>query len=434
MNETFLSYLWKYRQISQDLLTESGDPIAVIYPGDQNSDSGPDFFNARLRIGATTWAGNVEIHVRASDWYKHGHHADPAYDHVILHVVYEADRQVCHLNGEPMQTLVLHDRFPAGIFNRYLQMMQNQQWIPCMNQLKGFTANAFRLWAPALAVERLGERSISIREVFNGSGHDWEETAYRHMAGSFGFSINALPFSLLARSLPLKIIRQHLHDPFQLEALLFGQAGMLEKTFIDEYPIGLQMEYCFLRAKYHLDPISGSIWKFLRLRPSNFPTVRISQFAGFLRRMHPGFFNLPEQGTLSDATEMLSVEATEYWSTHYVFDKPAGFRPKLVGQGCANLLIVNGIIPFFFFYGQEKDMPPMCERMLNFLENISGEHNSMISQWKSVGFPTENALQSQALIQLKRCYCDRKRCLECRVGEELLSWPAQPGFQEGGEL
>jgi hypothetical protein len=420
MNETFMSYLWKYRYLSPEITTESGDLLTVFHPGDQNTESGPDFFNARIRIGETTWAGNVEIHVKASDWYRHGHHSDPSYDHVILHVVYEADRQVFHQNGVPVQTLVIRDRFPGWIFDRYRQMMQNQQWIPCMNQLLLSGEKGFDFWAPALAVERLEFRTNSIRQVFHDCGSNWEEALYRHMAGSFGFSINAQPFGMLAKALPYKIARQHLHSRFQLEALLFGQAGMLERVFTDEYPVSLQSEYCFLRDKYNLEPVEGSLWKFLRLRPSNFPTIRISQFAGFLQRSQSGLFDLARSGSLPDIMEMLAVEASDYWHDHYVFDKTAITRPKEMGPASIRLLIINGIVPFFFFYGVEKDQPDVCEHFLGFLEQLEGENNALIGQWKKAGLPTQNALQTQALIQLKKCYCDRKRCLECRVGEGLM--------------
>jgi hypothetical protein len=421
MNESFISYLWKYRHLSQDIRTESGDQLTILHPGEQNSDSGPDFFNARLRIGGTTWAGNVEIHLQASDWYKHGHQNDPAYDHAILHVVYEADRQVFHQNGEPMQTLVIRNRFPGWIFDRYQQMMQNQQWIPCMNQLLFTEDYGFRMWAPSLAVERMEYKTNSIRQLFGSCGNDWEEAMYRHIAGSFGFKVNSLPFELLSKSLPLKIVRQHCESLFQIEALLFGQAGMLERDFTDPYPRELVREYTFYRNKYSLKPVTGSMWKFLRLRPSNFPTIRISQFAGFLHLIHARFFNLFEGGSLGGAMDFLELPASGYWNSHYVFDKPAVICQKIMGQSCVKLLIINGLAPFLFFYGLEKGQPAICEGVLGYLEQMSGENNTCIDRWRKAGFPTENAMLTQALLHLKQFYCDKKRCLECRVGARLLA-------------
>ncbi|MEI7501178.1 MAG: DUF2851 family protein [Bacteroidota bacterium] len=425
MNEQFLSYLWKYRQINSDLKTESGYALTVLHPGDQNTDSGPDFFNARLRIGNTIWAGNAEIHVRASDWYKHGHQSDRAYDNTILHVVYESDISVCHQNGEPIQTLVLKNQYSESIFEQYQSMMQNHQWIPCYNQLRNTSENNFNLWVPALAVERLIHKSVSIKKLWESCGHDWEESFYRHFALSFGFRTNGLPFELLAKSIPLKIVRQLCDRLFQAEALFYGQAGMLSENFSDEYPRALLKEYHFLAAKYNLSPVHGCYWKFLRLRPANFPTLRISQFAGFLINKRASFFKMVESGTFSEVAESLNISASEYWNRHYLFDKTSHFQPKSIGPVCVNLLIINGLVPFLFFYGLEKDQPCLREKALNFLEQLPGERNSEIVKWESAGLPCGNAMQTQALLQLKWFYCDKKRCLECRIGSILLA-PKKP--------
>jgi hypothetical protein len=421
MNEAFLSYLWKHRHLNQDISTESGDQLTILHPGDQNTDSGPDFFNARIRIGNTTWAGNVEIHVQASDWYKHGHHADPAYDRVILHLVYEADRQVFHQNGEPVQTLVTRNQFPVWIYDRYKQMMTNQQWIPCMNQLLSSGYPGFSIWAPALAIERLEYRTHNIRQLLAGCANDWEEALYQHVASSFGFKLNSLAFELLAKSLPIKIVRQHRGSILQMEALLFGQAGLLDKDFTDVYPKELRKEYCFLCGKYGLNPMSGSLWKFLRLRPPNFPTIRISQFANFLCHTGARLFNLIDGGSLHGIMDSLKTGASAYWNTHYLFDKPAPPMPKMMGETCVKLLVINGLAPFLFFYGMEKGQPALCEGVLNFLEQTGGENNVITDHWKEVGFPVMNAMQTQALLHLKKFYCDKKRCLDCRIGSRLLA-------------
>ncbi len=425
MNEAFISYLWRCRYFHREITTEAGDELIILHPGVQNTDSGPDFFNARIRIGCTTWAGNVEIHVRASDWYKHGHHADLAYDHAILHVVYDADRPVYHQNGEPVQTLVIKNQFSDEIFVRYQQMMLNQQKIPCMNQLTFTEELGFNIWVPALAVERLEHKSINIRQLLRGCGDDWEEAFYRHLAACFGFKINSLPFELLAKSVPLKIVRKHCDNLFQMEALLFGQAGMLDNNFTDLYPGELSREYLFLRKKYNLDPIPGSMWKFLRLRPPNFPTIRISQLAGFLCLTKGRFFHLFEEGSPAKVFNLFKISASVYWNSHYVFDKPAASAEKIMGDSCADLLIINGVIPFLFFHGLEKGQPSRCEEALSVLEQIIGEQNLIIDCWEKAGFPVENAMQTQALLHLKQFYCDKKRCLDCRIGSRLLS-PGSP--------
>ncbi len=421
MNEQFLSYLWKYRLINADLKTESGETLVVLHPGDQNTDSGPDFFNARLSIGNTTWAGNVELHVRASDWYRHGHQGDRAYDNTILHVVYEPDSGVRHQNGEPIPTLILKNQYPESIFCQYELMMHNQQWIPCYNQLKETPDPHFDLWAPALAVERLIFKSAGIKMLWDSCGNDWEEAFYRHLAWSFGFRINGLPFELLAKSIPLRIMRQHCDNPMQTEALLFGQAGMLRETLNDDYPRALRKEYQFLADKYKLTPLQESAWKFLRLRPTNFPTLRISQFGGFLKLTQARFFRMIETGTFNDAVAFLDISATEYWNTHYIFDKSSRFRTKMMGLSSTNLLIINGLVPFLFFYGLEKDQPSIREKALNFLEQLQGESNSEITKWENAGLPCSNAMQTQALLHLKRFYCEKKQCLDCRIGSVLLS-------------
>lgn len=433
MNESFITYLWKYRYLFQDIRTESGDMLTVIHPGDQNTDSGPDFFNAMLRIGTTTWAGNVEIHVHASDWYKHGHHKDSAYAHAILHVVYDADRPVFHANGEPMQTLVIKDRFPEWIYARYQQMMQNHQWIPCMNQLGSPGDTGFGLWAPVLALERLEYKTTALRQLLAGCDNNWEEAFFIHMAGCFGFKINSMPFEMLARSLPFKIVRQHCGNRFQMEALLFGQSGMLDRCFADSYPCALQKEYKYLRSKYDLRPIPDSIWKFLRLRPSNFPTIRISQLAGFLCSSTAGFFNIIVEGTLYPGLTPGIIAASEYWDTHFLFGKPAVRCKKIMGQLCVKLLNINGIALFLFFFGLVKGQPETCEGALSFLERIKGENNVHIDRWKRLGLPAENAMQTQALLHLKQFYCDRKRCLDCRIGNNLLSGGEPGGGQRADQ-
>jgi len=421
MNEEFLSYLWKYRQLDPDLVTESGEALTVLNPGEQNRDGGPDFFNARLRIGETTWAGNVEIHVCASHWFRHGHQHDHAYDNAILHVVYENDQPVVLPNGMPLQTLVVRDRFPVRIFKRYQLFMNNHQWIPCYNQLSPAAGDCLILWAPALTMERLINKSLYIKQMWNGCRKDWEEAFYQHMASTFGFKINSLPFELLAKSLPMKIVRRHTGDLLTMEALAFGQAGMLGRDFTEEYPRGLSQEYRYLQKKYSLTPITESTWKFLRLRPVNFPTLRISQWACFLSSGDAAFSRVLEKTSCDELSGSLQVSASPYWDTHYTFEKTSAPRKKILGRSCVDLMMINGIAPFLFFYGLEKDEAVLREKALDCLEKVRGEQNADVAHWQQTGLETGNALRTQALIQLKRSYCDKRRCLDCRIGNALLS-------------
>ena len=389
-------------------------------PVSRTPTGGPDFFNARLRIGETVWAGNVEIHLRASHWFRHGHQFDHAYDNAILHVVYESDAPVYGPNGEPLQTLVVRDRFPLRIYDRYREMMENRQWIPCFNQLSTTPGNGFNLWAPALAVERLAGKSLAVKQQWERCRNDWEEALYLHLASTFGMKINSLPFELLAKSLPLRIVRKHLDSLFQLEALYFGQSGLLENGFGGGYPADLLNEYQYLRKKYDLKPIPGSTWKFLRLRPVNFPTLRISQWAGFIYNGRLDLLDILECSSARELAGALNAGASPYWDTHYVFGKASPFRKKLLGKDAVYLLMINGIVPFMFFHGLEKDQPVRRETALNILEQIPGEQNAQVGMWETAGMPVVNALQTQALIHLKKTYCDRKRCLDCRIGNFLL--------------
>jgi hypothetical protein len=416
MNEEFLYFLWKFRLLYPQLITESGDPLTILHPGERNTDSGPDFVNARLRIGNTLWAGNVEIHIHASDWIKHRHQDDHAYDNIILHVVYENDLPVKGKNNTLLPTLVVENKFAPQINDNYQLLMLNHQWIPCFNQIHAQSDPVFNLWAPSLFT-----KGAAIDQLWENCDHDWEETFYRHLAMNFGFKINAFPFVMLAKSLPLKIIQQHVHDFFQLESLLFGQAGMLEQRFTEDYPGKLAKEYKFLRSKYGLTPIPQLTWKFLRLRPSNFPTLRISQWADFLSRTKGRFFGILDVGSFQQLKEMLNVCSSPYWNDHYCFEKPSENHSKFLGNQCLNLLIINGLVPFMFYYGDRKSQPLMKENAIHFLEQLPPETNNILKHWKKVGINGINALQTQALIELKKGYCDLKRCLNCRIGNKLLA-------------
>ena len=421
MNESFISYLWKYRRLNPDLFTESGDPLVVVHPGEQNHDGGPDFFNARVKIGPTLWAGNVEIHSRSSDWLRHGHQDDPAYRNTILHVVAEDDSPVRYPDGNIIPTLVVRDSFPASISDRYLDLMKNQQWIPCFNQVKNARPDVFTLWAPALTVERLTEKSAYIRQLWESCLCDWDEAFYRHLAWCFGFRVNNVAFELLARSLPLRVARQHCGNVFRMGSLLFGLAGMLKEDFRDEYPRQLHAEFEFLKSKYKLETIGAPSWKFLRMRPFNFPTIRISQWARLLNLTGGRFFHLIEHGAIPGLFRDADICASEYWNTHYIFDKSSVYSRKAFGKNSTNLLVINGIAPFLFFYGFEKDLPGCREKALGFLEQTDQEINADTLKWNQCGMACENALHTQALLQLKRAYCDRHRCLECRIGNDLLA-------------
>jgi len=420
MNEEFLHYLWKYRLLEPELRTVSGDRLIIIHPGEHNRDGGPDFFNARLKINNTTWAGNVEIHVQASGWYKHKHHEDSAYDNIILHAVYDNDVDVKRLSEEKIPALVMKGHFPDYIYERYRYFQENSQWVPCQALIPDTDLFILEQWLPALVVERLEKKILVMKQSLEASKFDWEEIFYQNLAGSFGFRINAQPFELLARSLPWKLLLKHRTNLFQLEALLFGQAGMLGQDFSEDYPRLLQQEYRFLRKKYGLREISGSLWKFLRLRPSNFPTVRIAQFADLIHSAPDLFLSALECRDPKSMIDFFTVQASSYWDTHFLFGRLSTFKRKLLGISSIRLLIVNMVVPFLFLYGDTKAVIDFKEKALAFLESLPPEDNAIINHWMEIGIFSRNALCTQALLHLKRDYCDKKRCLECRIGKQLL--------------
>jgi Protein of unknown function (DUF2851) len=422
MHESFLHFAWRWRRFDgRDLVTSDGQTITIIHPGNHNTHAGPDFFNARLRIGDTEWAGNLEIHILASDWLLHRHDTDAAYDNVILHVVWENDAPLLRANGQPLPCLELKGRIPRTVLDMYQQWTDNQAWIPCAAQFHAVPDIVRLSWFDRLLVERLEQKTTEIALQFEATQQHWEATFYRVLARSFGLKVNMEPFEVLARSLPLVILTRHKTNLFQTEALIFGQAGWLETTFEEEYPNRLAKEYRFLRHKYQLEPISVSQWKFLRLRPANFPTVRLAQFAALIHQSVHLFSKIIEATSVGEIEQLFAVEVSPYWLTHYQFDRPGKLRPKLLGRDFIHLLLINTIVPCLFFYGKMRQLPDIQDKALQFLEDLPAESNALMTGWAVLGAHPHNASQSQAMLQLKTRYCDEKRCLECHIGGRLLS-------------
>lgn len=420
MTEEFIHFLWKFRMLRPGLRTTAGEELQIIHPGEHNTDSGPDFFNARIRIAGTLWAGNVEMHVLASDWNRHRHSADPAYANTILHVVQSDDTRILQPSGTPLPTLVIGGHYPPEVLDRYEAMMQARQWIPCFNLLSETVVPDFGFWAPSLAVERLLGKAERIRELLKQCGGDWEEVFYRWLARGFGFRINAFPFELLSASLPYRLLSRYRSSPLQVEALLFGQAGLMGSTVESDYLKRLRIEYGFLRAKHRLEPMADGLWKFLRLRPSNFPTLRISQFGNLVARRESLLPFILGRPAASELQDWFDVRAGNFWDTHFTFDRLSPSCEKKLGGSSASLLVTNAVIPFLFYYGLEKDSKQYREHSVQLLESLPGEDNSDIRNWRAAGLGGRDALRTQALMQLKSNYCDRRRCLSCRVGRNLL--------------
>jgi hypothetical protein len=399
--------------------TSEHDEVTVLHPGIQNRDGGPDFFNARIRINNTVWAGNVELHVKASDWILHRHYNDPAYDNVILHVVYENDHAAKLRNRSIIPTLVLKNNFPRELEERYTEIMQAQQWIPCNNMIPEIAGQVFRLWAPALAAERLELKTGYIHHLLEEYG-EWEEVLYIFLCNNFGFRINSLPFELLARSLPLKIIRRHADDIFILESMFFGQSGLKIKGSGNRYIRLLNSEYQHQKTKYLLKPLKPGLWKYLRLHPANFPEIRISQLVNCLVKCRTDFRIFINPSGRSELEEILCASASAYWDTHYRFGRPGREFRKQLGSASINLLIINMVVPALFACCSSNGISQSGMKAIEILEGLSAESNHEISGWRTLGLDPVNALESQALIHLKRNFCDRRRCLECRIGLKIL--------------
>ena len=421
MKEFFLHYLWRTKRFDQQqLFTTDGEPVVLQNMGRHNKNAGPDFLNARIRIGDTLWAGNVEIHVQSSEWIQHKHQNDTAYDNVILHVVYEEDKPILRKSGQPIPCIELKKRIPLGIANSYQRLSQNEHWIPCQQHFASVGDIIKNLWLDRMLVERLEEKTEHISAGLTKNKNNWEETFYHSIASSFGLKVNVEPFELLAKVTPLQILAKHKNNLFQLEAILFGQSGLLDRTFEEDYPNKLKKEYLFLKKKYNLKGLRSDSWNFLRMRPPNFPTVRIAQFAMLLFTTEHLFSKILAAKNIAELENMFNLQLSNYWLTHYVFDKISIKRKKSLGKVSIHLFIINTIAPFLFIYGQKKNDDRYKDKAMDFLEEIPPEKNKIIDQWKALGFEPDSAYQTQALLQLKKAYCSQQRCLSCAIGGEIL--------------
>jgi hypothetical protein len=425
MKEEFLHYLWKYSLYDHEKLIDTEkNKIIVLDPGIYNRDSGPDFFNARISIDGTVWAGNIEIHSRSSHFDIHGHQHDPVFNNVILHVVAQNDKRVFNSRGEEILTIEIP--LDESYYEKYTALVNNPYIIACQDEISKIDSILIRHWLNSLTIERLQAKSESILKIFSETGNDWDETFYRLLTRYFGFRVNIEPFEMLATALPFRIIRKHTDNIFQIEALLFGTAGLLEtglfkEALSDEYYLNLLKEYSVLSAKYSLQPLHGWLWKFSRLRPSNFPTVRLSQLARMLAISGGLFSRVLGAVDIKQVKGLFEVSASDYWNDHFIFGKKSRSCKKHAGSQAADILLINSVIPMIFVYGQSRDNQDTCERALSFLEEVAPEENVIISEWETAGVIAESAFYSQALIQLRNEYCKKRKCLDCRIGNKIIS-------------
>lgn len=419
MKEEFLQYIWANALFrNAEFTTLSGENVHVLNVGLQNKDAGADFFNARIQFGNIVLVGNVEIHLRNSDWFRHGHHLNPAYDNVILSVVKEADTPIYNSRGKEIETVVLD--YAEGLYDEYMFMQKSERQPGCRRNLEKVDKDRFYLNLQALAVERLERKCGDIHRILEQTCYDWQECFYRLLCKYWAGNVNAEPFYQLALALPYKILLKHADKTEIPEALLLGCSGLLEGEQEDEYAISLKQEYRYWQAKYELQTLSPEQWKFMRTRPDAFPTVRLALLASFFYRFTDWVGEIIQAETLSEVLSLLDVQASSYWDNHYRLGQVSSYRPKRLGNTLKRTIIINAVVPFLFSYGKKQGNEECCEKALAWLEELQPEQNYIITDWEACGFHFQTALQTQALIQLRKEYCDKHRCLQCRIGHEVL--------------
>jgi hypothetical protein len=420
--EEFLHFIWQFRLYgAQTLRTTTGEPIEVLQQGTLNKDAGPDFSKAKLIIGDTTWVGNVEIHIKSSDWLLHNHQVDSAYENVILHVVYEDDEPIYRKDRTILPVLILKGLFPLYLLANYEQLITSTNSFPCEKQVHTVDEFLINGFLSRVLVERLEQKSTEIHDKLKTLKGDWDETFYHFMARNFGFKVNAIPMEMLAQSLPQQLFAKHKDNPLQIEALIFGQAGFLNQSFEDEYPNQLKREYLFLQKKYSLKPIDISLWKFMRMRPQNFPTLRLAQFAALIVSSNHLFSKILLMRDYRNSQVLFeNLPVNPFWETHYHFNKVAENVSLQLGKSSIQNILINTLSPFLFAYGRALDQHNYITRSFYLLENIQSENNAIIKQYEAAGVLVKNAFNSQALLQLKKKYCNEKKCLTCGIGIKIL--------------
>ncbi|MFY7840867.1 MAG: DUF2851 family protein [Lacibacter sp.] len=416
MNEHLLQYIWQHLYFNkEELVTVQNETLQILYQGSHNSNQGPDFSEAKICIGSVTWVGNIELHIKTSDWIKHGHTGDVHYNNVVLHVVYENDLTV----DNNLPVLELKNRISNNLLGYYKQLMEQNSFVPCSNQLQQVNELVWQSWKERMIAERLQQKSDYIQQLLQQTNRHWEETFWQLLARNFGGPLNAGAFELVAKSLPVTLLAKHKNQIHQLEALLLGQAGLLNEVFTDDYPVMLQKEYCFLQTKHKLKPITRQL-QFLRMRPSGFPTVRLAQLAMLIHQSSHLFSKVTAAKTIDQLRVMFTVTANDFWHYHYTLNEAGPFRKKQVGDVMINNLLINTVIPLLFVYAQEQHNSALKEKSIQWLQQLPKEKNSITTKWEAAEVQHQSAFDSQALLFLKKNYCDAKHCLQCAIGNSLL--------------
>ncbi len=432
--EKLYQYLWKSRMFGRTLCDADGGSVEVVDPGHLNTDAGPDFFNAKVKLGGRLWAGNVEIHVKASDWFRHGHQSDPAYDNIVLHVVGVSDRRVTRSDGSLIPQVEV--RMPEDFFRTFSALSSSKQDLRCAPHIAALPGLIVTDWLETLSIERIQSKAQKVLDILDACGGDWEQTAFIIFSRALGFGLNGDPFEMLARSLPLKLLHHHSDNLFQIEALLFGQAAMLDSSLhiLDEYYQMLCREYYFLARKYGIRPMKPGLWKYSRTRPQNFPHRRIA----YLAKACEGGFSLFSEivkncGNEEALRKKLTFMLEGYWHNHFSWDTDARAQSDSLSAASITLLLINVAAPIIYACGAMRGDPELSERGLDLLESLPAESNGITRGWGQLGLRSENALRSQALIHLRKEYCDKRKCFYCRFGSHLLRKSASETGKDDGK-
>lgn len=413
--EKLLQYIWQFQYFNKsELKTTAGEQLQIIYPGKLNSNQGPDFTNAQIKIDNTILVGSIELHLKASQWNEHGHSTDANYKNVILHVVFENDLPV-----SSVPVLELQPRISNLLLDRYTDLMNSASFIPCANAVSEVKEITWLSWKERLLAERLTRKSSIVFKFLDENNAHWEESFWWMLARNFGTKVNSEAFESVARSIPVNILAKHKNQIHQLEALLFGQANLLDVNFSEDYPKLLQREYKFLKKKYDFKTIHSPV-HFLRMRPGNFPTIRLSQLAALIQNSAHLFSKILEIENVSEVKKLFDVTANDYWHYHYQFDEASSFKKKVIGKDMIDNVIINTIVPVLFAYGLYHKEEKYKNKAIRWLDELSAEVNSITKGFTNLKLSNKSAFDSQAFIELKTQYCDSKRCLQCVVGNALL--------------
>ncbi len=423
MTEAFLHYIWQLQYFNKrDLCTAHGDDIHVFHPGNRNTNAGPDFSDARIKIGALEWRGSVEIHIRASNWIDHQHSTDRAYEQVVLHVVWENDKPIVRSDGTHIPTLELKNRLEPGIWERFKTLYTSAEPIPCAHGWASVPEIQKLSMLDRTLTQRLHTKAVQVQQLLTKNTNDWEQTCYQLLCKNFGFSVNAEPMLRLAEVVPYTTVLKHIDKQVQVEALLFGAGGFLDANHTDEYFMLLKREYDILQRKYSLADrqMHVSQWKFLRLRPANFPTVRLAQLAALLCTVRNLFSKILETTSYKEACSLLAAGQSAYWHTHYQFGVLSKTAIPSLGQSSIENIVINTLVPLLTAYGKLHDEQLYTDRAITWLQQSKAENNRIVRQWNALNYSVKTAFDSQALIELYKNFCMKRRCLECAVGSYLI--------------